>query len=131
MNESEELLQKAADGDIASWGSVMTHPLERLSGHRARLDRRVQGRIDAADVVQEIYLEAWRHLPAYLGNPTMPFYLWLRGLTGHKISELHRQHLGAQMRDAKREISLTTASRETSALRLGRIDFGAAYRSPG
>ena len=36
----------------------------------------------------------------------MPFFLWLRQLTGQKLIDLHRQHLGAKMRDAGQEVSL-------------------------
>jgi RNA polymerase sigma-70 factor (ECF subfamily) len=36
----------------------------------------------------------------------MPFFLWLRGIAGNKLLELHRRHLGTQMRDAAREVSL-------------------------
>jgi RNA polymerase sigma-70 factor (ECF subfamily) len=36
----------------------------------------------------------------------MPFYLWLRFLTGQRLQLLHRHHLGVQMRDAGREVSL-------------------------
>jgi RNA polymerase sigma-70 factor (ECF subfamily) len=36
----------------------------------------------------------------------MPFFLWLRFLVGQGLQELHRRHLGAQARDAGREVSL-------------------------
>ena len=39
-------------------------------------------------------------------SPTSPFFLWLRAVAGHKLSDLHRHHLGARMRDARREVSL-------------------------
>jgi RNA polymerase sigma-70 factor (ECF subfamily) len=71
-----------------------------------RLDQRLQGRIDASDVIQEAFLDASAQLPVYLQNPQMPFYLWLRFLTGIRLAKLHRHHLGAQMRDAAREIPL-------------------------
>src|SRR5262245_50839008 len=71
-----------------------------------RLDQRLQGRIDPSDVIQEAYLEAAQHLAEYLQQPRTPFFLWLRGITGNKLLELHRHHLGTQMRDARREISL-------------------------
>jgi RNA polymerase sigma-70 factor (ECF subfamily) len=103
-SETVQLLRLAAQGDKASWGKLLTLYVERLSRLIAlRLDRRIQGRVDAGDVIQEIYLEAWRHLPDYVQHPSMPFYLWLRGLARNKLGELHRQHLGAQMRDARRE----------------------------
>src|SRR5207302_7015680 len=62
------------------------------------------------DVIQEAFLEASVRLPDYLREPSMPFFLWLRFLTGQKLVELHRHHLGAQMRDAGREISLYRGS---------------------
>src|SRR5262245_41563439 len=73
---------------------------------RLRLDRRVQGRVDASDVLQEAYLEVAKRLPKYLENPTLPFYLWLRLLTGQKLVDIHRAHLGTKMRDAGQEVSL-------------------------
>ena len=73
---------------------------------RLRLDQRLQGRLDPADVLQEVFLDFVRRLPDYTAAPKLPFYLWLRLLTGQKLVDLHRQHLGAQMRDAGLEISL-------------------------
>jgi len=66
----------------------------------------LQGRVDASDVIQEVYLEAFTHLADYVRDPTMPFFLWLRGIAGNKLLELHRHHLGTRMRDARREVSL-------------------------
>src|SRR6516225_9810856 len=71
-----------------------------------RLDHRLQGRLDPSDVLQEAYLEFAEALPTYVNQPDVPFYLWLRAITGHKLHTLHRRHLGARMRDARREISL-------------------------
>jgi RNA polymerase sigma-70 factor (ECF subfamily) len=71
-----------------------------------RLDRRLARRIDPSDVLQEVYLDAARRVGDYLAKPAVPFGLWLRLLTGRRLLELHRQHLGAQMRDAALDISL-------------------------
>ncbi|HEV3436764.1 MAG TPA: sigma-70 family RNA polymerase sigma factor [Gemmata sp.] len=71
-----------------------------------RLDPRLHGRIDPSDVIQDTYLEASARLAEYLQKPTLPFFLWLRFLAGQKLVTLHRHHLGRQMRDAGREVSL-------------------------
>jgi RNA polymerase sigma-70 factor (ECF subfamily) len=73
---------------------------------RLRLDRRLQGRIDSSDVLQEAYLDVVRRAREYLAQPTMPPFLWLRFLTGQALSALHRHHLGVRMRDAAQEVSL-------------------------
>ncbi len=75
-----------------------------------RLDRRLQGRIDPSDVIQEAYLEAAARLAEYLRNPSMPFFLWLRFLTGQKLVSLHRHHLGVQMRNASQQVALYDGS---------------------
>ena len=51
-------------------------------------------------------LEVARKLDDYLADPKAPFFLWLRTLTGLKLAELHRHHLGTQLRDAGREVSI-------------------------
>lgn len=71
-----------------------------------RLDSRLRGRIDAADVVPEAFVEASAHREAYFCSPIGPLYLSLRGVVSNKMLELHRHHLGTHMRDAKRERTL-------------------------
>lgn len=106
-SETDRLLRSAASGDEESWGALLTRHEERLRRMVAfRMDQRLQGRIDPLDVVQEAYLEASEHRAEYLLRPTMPLLLWLRGIAGNKLRELHRHHLGTQMRDAGREVSL-------------------------
>src|SRR5919109_4423955 len=106
-SETNRLLQRAAGGDQESWGALLARHRERLRRMVAlRLDRRLQGRLDSSDVIQEAYLEASARLAEYLREPAMPFYLWLRFLAGQKLVTLHRRHLGTQMRDAGREVSL-------------------------
>ncbi len=105
--ETDRLLQQAAQGDAQLWGALLEHHRQRLRRMVAlRLDQRLQGRLDASDVLQEAFLDASARLPEYVRQPTMPFFLWLRFLTGQKLLELHRQHLGTQMRDVGREVSL-------------------------
>jgi len=75
-----------------------------------RMDRRLQGRIDPSDVIQEAYLEAARRLPEYLTVPApMPVFLWLRFLAAQSLQLAHRKHLGVMARDPAREISLDAA----------------------
>lgn len=103
--EADRLLNSAAAGNRDSWGELLASHAPRLARLIAvRLDRRLQGRIDADDVLQEIWLEAWRGWPGFAKQP-LPFYLWLRGIAGNKLLELHRFHLGTQKRDARRERS--------------------------
>lgn len=106
-NDSAELLQQAGAGDAQAVNALFARYRDRLRAMvRLRLNRRLQGRIDPSDVLQEAYLEIAKELPDYLRAPTMPFFLWLRHVTGQKLIAVHRQHLGAQMRTVEQEVSL-------------------------
>ena len=102
-----ELLSRAKRGDRGALNELLAQYGARLKRMvRLRLDRRLQGRIDESDVLQEAFLEVAGKLDDYLAAPKAPFYLWLRTLTGLKLAELHRRHLGTQLRDANREVSI-------------------------
>jgi len=125
---TDDLLQRAAHGDQASWGKLLTRHGERLRRMVVlRLDPRLQGRVDPADVLQDANLEASRRLAEYVRKPTMPFYLWLRFLAGQRLLALERHHLGAQRRSVGREVSLyrgpmpETSSAALAAQLLGRL----------
>ncbi len=102
-----QLLRDAAAGDQRAVNELFTRYQDRLRMMvRLRLNRRLQGRVDPSDVIQEAYLEISKHFAEYARAPTMPFYLWLRYITGQKLIAVHRHHLGVQMRDAGQEVSL-------------------------
>jgi RNA polymerase sigma-70 factor (ECF subfamily) len=71
-----------------------------------RMDPRLRSRLDADDIVQDAFIEATQRFEDYLGNQEMPFFLWLRFITIQKLFQMHRRHLGAQARDANKEISI-------------------------
>ena len=102
-----ELIRRAGQGDTTGLESLLEQYRARLRRMiKLRLDRRLQGRVDPSDVIQEAYLEVSRNLAEYLRDPSLPFFLWLRLVTGQKLALVHRQHLGVQARDAGREVSL-------------------------
>ena len=101
---TEQLVAQAAAGDGAAWGSLLTAHEERLIRMVAfRMDPRLRGRIDAADVVQEAFVQASAHREDFFRTPEMPLFLWLRKIVFNKLFELHRHHLGTHMRDANRD----------------------------
>jgi RNA polymerase sigma-70 factor (ECF subfamily) len=101
------LLERIRDGDAAAIDEVFVRYRERLKRMVwLRLDRRLQGRVDASDVLQEAFIDISRRAKTYVQNPNMPLFLWLRFLTGQRLLAIHRQHLGTKKRDAGQEISL-------------------------
>jgi DNA-directed RNA polymerase specialized sigma24 family protein len=71
-SEHEELLRQAARDDSECWDALVGGSRQRLYRMVAyRLDQRLQGRIDPADVVQDAYLAAWQDLPDYIRQPDL------------------------------------------------------------
>ena len=123
-----ELLAQAAAGDEAAVTQLFTRYRKRLKQMvRLRLNRRLQGRIDESDILQEAFLEAAKRLREYLAKKPLPFFLWLRHITGEKLIDVHRRHLGAKIRDAAQEVSLhrgpmpAASSASLAAQLLGRL----------
>jgi RNA polymerase sigma-70 factor, ECF subfamily len=109
-SHTKVLLARAAAGDSLAWGALLTTQRERLARMVAfRIDSRLAGRLDPDDVVQEAFVEASDHRDDYFRTSSGPLFLWLRGVVMNKLLELHRHHLGTQMRDAKRDRHLDAA----------------------
>jgi RNA polymerase sigma-70 factor, ECF subfamily len=103
----DDLLARLGRGDERALSELFARHRERLRRMvRLRLDRRLQGRIDSSDVLQDTYLEVARRAGEYVAAPSMPPFLWLRFLTSQTLQGLHRHHLKVQMRDAGQEVSL-------------------------
>ena len=125
--ETEALLVRAAAGDGAAWGQILLAHQEKLTRMvEFRMDPRLRGRVDAADVVQDAFAEAAEHRSDYFHPPAAPVFLWLRRVVTNKLFEVHRHHLGTHMRDAKREHALDAAgpSDDTSAALCAHLTAG-------
>jgi RNA polymerase sigma-70 factor (ECF subfamily) len=94
--------RSAIDGLLERHRTAIRRMIDR------RMDRVVQRRVDASDIVQDVLLEANRRLGDYLANPTMPFQLWLRHMARDRLIDAHRRHRVAASRSLDREVPLAT-----------------------
>jgi len=104
---SNELVRRAAVGDPLAQQTLYSQYRQRLKRMVCvRMDRRVAGRIDPSDIVQEALAEAVRQLPDYARERPLPLYPWLRQLALNKIRDAYRRHVQAAVRSVQREESL-------------------------
>lgn len=102
-----KLVSQLNGGDDAVLADLFSHYHERLKRIvRFRLDHRLAGRISESDVIQESYLSASKRVDHFRGKEDLPFFVWLRLVVNQQMADLHRQHLQAEKRDVRKEISL-------------------------
>src|SRR5688572_10365013 len=101
------LVSMAGGGDARAMGALFDRFRDRLRTLvRLRMDRKLQGRVDPSDILQETYLEAARRIGKFAQERTMPFFLWLRFLAAQRLMISHRRHLGTRKRGAEGEVSI-------------------------
>jgi len=105
--DTQRLLERTRGGDQSAFEELFQRHRRRLQKAIAmRIDRRVAARIDASDILQETYMEAFARMPKYLQQGKMPLYLWLHWIAREKVLALHRRHLGAEKRAVTYEAPL-------------------------
>lgn len=110
---------------------------EQFTKHHARLRRLVAfrmdplavSRVDPEDVLQEAWIAARQRLDSYLDSTGMSVYVWLRLIVLQTITDVHRRHLGAKMRDAFREVAIDNVQSSDTSQAIAR-QLLAAESSP-
>jgi len=120
-SEIESLFAAARQGSNPCLGRLLalyTNYLKLLVA--AQLDSRLQGRVSPSDVVQDAFFEAHRDFGQFRGQSTGEFVAWLRRIVINNILRVVEQHVLAEKRDVRREVSLDELGRrlEQSTVRL-------------
>ena len=119
----EHLLALARDGDGAALGRLLEHYRGYLALlARLQIGRRLQGKVDAADLVQDTFLEAHRHFGQFRGTVEAELVSWLRQILVGLLANLVRRYCGTQRRDVTLERDLADELNRSSAM----LDHGLA-----
>jgi len=103
----DDLESRLRGGDTQALAELFSRERERLwRVIHFRLAEPLRGRLGPDDVLQEAFLAASQRLKHYANSPATSPFIWLRMILNQTLIDLHRQHLGAQKRDAAREVSL-------------------------
>ncbi len=127
----EALAQRLRGGDPQALAELFSRERERLwRVVHFRMAEPLRGRLDPDDVLQEAFLAASQRLKHYAEGPATSPFIWLRMLVNQTLVDLHRQHLGAQRRDAAREVSLERAPYGQATSASVAIQLIGAFTSP-
>src|SRR5437660_12925892 len=98
--EPARLLSEARSGDAAKLGRLLEmyrRYLKLLA--RVQIGQRLQGKVDASDLVQETFLEAHQNFGRFRGTTEPELVRWLRQILAANLADLFRRYLGTQGRD--------------------------------
>ncbi len=103
----EELLALARAGGGPALGPLLElyRPYLTLLA-RVQIGRRLQGKVDPSDLVQETFLEAHRHFDRFQGASEGELVSWLRQILAASLANLVRRYCGTQRRDVGLEREL-------------------------
>ena len=113
--DPEGLLRQARAGSGPALGQLVELYRSYLSLlARLQIGRRLQGKVDAADLVQETFLEAHRNWAQFRGTSEGELIQWLRQILASSLSELIRRYLGTRRRDVRLERGLAAELDQSS-----------------
>jgi len=113
-----DLIKRARRGDQDSKERLIRRYYERVRRIvRIRMDARLRRRLDSGDILQETFMSAVAAFDRFDVESEASFINWLSVIAERKIRDAV-DHLTAQRRDARREVSLDLAASEQDDLSL-------------
>jgi RNA polymerase sigma-70 factor (ECF subfamily) len=113
----DELLAQARAGEAAALGQLLGRYRNYLTLlARQQIGPRLQGKVDASDLVQETFLAAHRNFVLFRGSGERELVGWLRQILVTQLALHVRRYLGTQRRDARLEQQLADALEQSSAV---------------
>jgi RNA polymerase sigma-70 factor (ECF subfamily) len=113
--DPENLLLLARAGEGPALGRLLELYRNYLSLlARAQIGRRLQGKVDASDLVQETFLAAHRDFGSCRATTEKELVSWLRQILAANLTDLVRRYCGAKRRDVRLERQLADELDESS-----------------
>lgn len=102
--ETPTLIDLARRGDEAAAGRLLGAYGEYLKLlARVQIGKRLQGKLDASDLVQETFMDAHRQMPQFKGTTEAELLAWLRRILGGHVAMTVRRYFGVKGRDINLE----------------------------
>ncbi len=124
----EQLIQLARQGDGPALGQLLElyrNYLTLLA--QLQIHRRLQSKVDAADLVQETFLKGHRCFGQFRGSTEAELLAWLRQILALSVANVVRHYYGTRGRDVRLEVELADELHQSSmAWKLGLVAAGSS-----
>ncbi len=113
--DPEQLLLLARAGQGPALGQLLELYRSYLTlMARLQIGRRLQGKADSADLVQEAFLDAIAHFDQFRGTNEVELAAWLRQILVSRLAKLVRHYCRTQRRDVRLERQLAEEMEQSS-----------------
>jgi RNA polymerase sigma-70 factor (ECF subfamily) len=109
-----DLARRASDAALGRRLEAHRDYLTTLA--RVQIGRRLQGKVDPTDVVQETFLHAVRDAAQFRGSSDQELAGWLRQILAARLADQVRRYCGTQGRDVRLEQALQVELDQSSQL---------------
>jgi RNA polymerase sigma-70 factor (ECF subfamily) len=104
IQELEKLVRLSQQGDREAFAQLCELRRQQLVEEvNRKIDKRLLPRVDASDVIQEVFWDANRRLGEVIGND-VSLLAWMRFLCNQKLVDMHRTHMASKKRSINREV---------------------------
>ena len=126
----EQLIETARGGDAPALGVLLgkyENYLQLLA--RLQVGRRLQGKVDPGDLVQDTFLEAHRHFSGFRGTSEGEIAAWLRQILAGRAANMVRHFIGTKGRNVRLERDLAAEIDQSSRCLDGALVAGTSSPS--
>jgi RNA polymerase sigma-70 factor (ECF subfamily) len=114
-SRSNDLLRQARAGDAQALGRLLEAYRNYLALlARAQIGRRLRGKVDASDLVQEAFLKAHRDFAQFRGATEAELAAWLRQILAARLVDLLRRYVRSRRRNVGLERDLAAELDQSS-----------------
>src|SRR4051794_17576727 len=100
--DPERLLAAVRAGDRQALGPLLEQYRNYLALlARVQIGRRLRGKVDDSDLIQETFLEAHRNFDRFRGASEAELVSWLRQILAANLANLVRRYYGTKRRDVR------------------------------
>ncbi len=106
LDANQELLAQALAGDSGTLERLLWRHFSQLERHIApRIPDRFRSQLSVEDVLQDVFVQAFRDIKKFEVRPESSFYAWLRAIADHRLADaikrLGRRKRGGEFRQLR------------------------------
>jgi len=111
LQVTRDIVEAIRGGDRSAFNTLFQRAGGRVFVYvNSRMGEALRRRVDPEDLLQEVYVEAFRSFDTFEEAGPGSFVRWMIGIAGNVTRRAHERHFERKRRNARREIALDGAT---------------------